>query len=1556
HVSFEYLNWQQDQNSLVTHAAEFLLKPFQLDREPLLRFQLIDTDKLEHHSYTLLFAFHHIIADGWSIDIFIKDLIGFYQHYAFAAEKPKPLAYQFQDYAWTLTSQPSDHQQLEYWQQRLQNSQLTELPFQFTRPEHLDSNGKQLGFEFGKELTARLKAFAHAEQTSLFNVLQSGFCVLLAHYSGQNDITLGSPVANREQLASQEMIGLFANTLALRTEIDQSSNFRELLAQVTGNNLNDFAHQAINFEDLVDALDIPRLLNQTPLFNVMLVLQANSQAASNTMLTGPLSIESIDDLSLLNSAKFDLTLNVLDQADNIKANLEYRTALFSDAFIEKFADDLKRSFDLLLNHAEQALHSLPLPAAEINSIQNNNEHWDKLSNYSFMPFIQRFESLCELHAEQVAVIDSKQRLDFNALNQAANQLAHYLLQQHTALSAEDCIAICIPRSAELLIALLAAQKTGAHFLAIDVGLPAKRIEFMLSDSAAKSVITSAATADFVDNQSFSSGAIFDAIAVNIDMLKPQLAEFSSDNPERPIHAGDLAYILYTSGSTGQPKGTEIEQLGLDNYLQFASNYYYPHATQSVVSSSISFDATITSLYSGLLHGFPCLFTAQDDDRFTQLYQEIFNSSTPSLFKLTPAHIELLTSMHSDQPACKIAHTFVIGGEQLTTSGLQNFAAILPSAYFINEYGPTETVVGCSVEFIDQDTDWQLFSRDIPIGRAISNTQLLVLDPYLRPVPHGSIGELYIAGFGVGRAYKNRTLETEQAFLSHPLISSADVNVSNIHRLYKTGDRVKYIDDHRLQYLSRIDEQIKIRGLRIEPAEIEHALQQLNHISESCIIVKGEGAEQQLAAFYSTDTQQAIDDSSIVKQLATRLPRYMLPTSYTWLETLPLSHNGKIDKQQLATIDIASEQKAIVTAANQTEQKIHAIWCSILATDAVSTNQSFFHVGGHSLLAIRLLAAIEAEFQVSLLLNQLFEYPTIQAQADLIERQLSQADANQALPSIQAIDRNSIADIPLSFNQQRLWFIYQLEPQAANYNIPTALKISGKLDLKALEQAANYLLERHELLRTTFTQAGDSASQIIHPASRWPFDFNDSTILSLDADISNESIITLLQQHSQLAFNLLDERLIRISLWQQTQASGDDVYYVLINLHHIIADAISLQQLVTELLHCYAQFTNLQQPLLPAQKIQYADYAMWQQQIQSSDFLQQQLDWWQAQLIDAPSILNLPTDHQRPQQLTHHGDIIVSTIAPKLSQKIRQFCIDEGLTPFILLLATQQLLLGRLANQDDVCIGVPLAGRHHAGTEQLLGFFINALVMRADFNDNPTSHDYLRYCKQQVLAAFAHQDAPFEQVIQRLQLEQNAAHAPLVQVGFNYIHQTLSPLQQLSELQAQIKDAPTVEPLTLAHNDAKYEQIWAFLDDGQDITLTLEFNTALFNQQTMLKWVDCYQHLLAELMDSADIPVKRLKLASQDQLLESLHLSSLGYNNEQLESILPLTPLQRDMYIDQMVKPDNRQNYLGWVQHSNQLIDADILQQALDIIVQHCAALRMRIISCNNPLFDNAYQI
>ncbi|NRB37084.1 MAG: amino acid adenylation domain-containing protein [Pseudomonadales bacterium] len=1523
-----------DEQEILNRASEFLLKPFNLADDKLMRAELL----LQKNSgdFVLLVCMHHIISDGWSMDIFIRDLLTLYQANDKNLPSPlKPLAVQYADYAiWQKTYLNDDvlGKQTTYWKQQLAYCEVLELPIDYPRPAVLDNRGAQHHFNLPLKLSQQLRQLSQQQGCSLYMTLLASFKILLAKYCNQTDIAIGSPIANRPVAELEDMIGLFLNTLVLRSQVDDQQNFNSFLHDVKNTTLDAYQHQDLPFELLVDELNVSRDTSQTPLFQAMFILQSSSQAGfselSNSEVNG-IKLTALNENSTEQTAKFDITLNIIDTEAQLSAAIEYRSSLFSQSSMARMAEHLIGLLETIVDQPQQKIADISfVTEAEIQQ-QMDFEHGLNATDHQY-PHVDALHLLIEKQVaktpEATAIIYADTQLTYQQLNQQANLLAQKLI--HSGLQIGEPVGLCVYRSEKMSIALLAILKAGAAYVPFDPDFPLERLNFMAKDTAIKVLITDVDIKNHRDINVKETILMSDAA---------QWQDYSDANINIEFSKDALFNIIYTSGSTGVPKGVMVPHQGIINRLQWMQKFY-PLGTEDVVlqKTPYSFDVSVWELFWPLMQGSSLVFAERDGHKNPQYLSDIIQQHQVTTLHFVPSMLGIFLQL-KDIKDCKSIKQVFCSGEALQLEHARQFYQQLKQAQLHNLYGPTEASIDVSFyHCVENET-----RRSIPIGKPIHNTQLHILDSSLNIVPTGVAGELYIGGTGLALGYLNRHDLTQQTFIENPYAKS---HGHASKKLYKTGDVARYLSDGNIEYLGRTDHQIKVRGQRIELGEIESRLQQLEHVRESIVVAKspdGDQTNMQLIAYCLLPKgQEELDHNQIKAKLKQDLPDYMLPSYFISLDKWPLSANGKINRKALPDPQWHESSQVYIAAATDLEKSLTAIWLDLLKVEKIGIQDNFFEIGGHSLLATRLTAEIASQFDIDLKVANIFDSPTIQSLAEFIENTELHS---KALPAITPVSRDQ--NLPLSFNQQRLWFIYKLQPTAASYNIPTALKLNGHLDLKAFNKAVASIFQRHEILRTVIVEQGDEAYQQVLESI--------DNALSIETLNEADQLQDIIDDEAKRPFDLKTAPLIRLRLLQKEKQPEKNI--LLVTMHHIISDAVSLQNMVQELAIAYYGFKEQKPLTLPPLTVQYADYAWWQNNILAGDYLDEQLHYWQQQLADAPALLNLPTDNIRPAQQSNHGAIFNAQLSEATVNRVRSFAKQNHYTPFMLLLSAQQLLLGRLAGDTDVCIGVPIAGRHQKGTEDLIGFFVNALIIRSRFDHNPSVADFIHSVKQQVLAGFAHQDAPFEQVIERCKVKRSSAYNPIAQIGFNYITQQNQILSQLSNELAGI----SIEAIEQQITDAKYDMIWAFQDTLTDaentfgsITINLEYNTDLFNATTVQHWFELYEQLINNMLSELEAPVLKLALNNQDQLLNCIKDNHA--TPQAIAEVRPLTAMQRDLYLDTVLTPDNRRNYFGWIHRIQHTLDVELFQQAIDIITRQFSSFRMRLVEPNKPYLELAY--
>ncbi|HEY9134888.1 MAG TPA: amino acid adenylation domain-containing protein, partial [Pseudomonadales bacterium] len=1202
--------------------------------------------------------------------------------------------------------------------------------------------------------------------------------------------------------------------------------------------------------------------------------------------------------------------------------IEYRTDLFESITIERFIKHLRSLLESITLNPESPISSLSLlEKAEEEQILKtwNNTRRDYPRDKSI---VDLFEQQVTQHPHAIALTFEGVNLSYDDLNLKSNNLAWAL---HKAGVQQGMpVAICGERSAHLIVGILAILKAGGAYVPLDAQYPKERLQYMLQDTGAKILIVQNALAEQFSN--------FD---IRVLDLEGDYQEFSSEPLPIETHASDTAYIMYTSGSTGVPKGIAVNQRSVVRLVK-NSNYVLLDKQQRILQyAPISFDAATFEIWGALLNGGQLILAPPGAENLDQLANFLVAQKVTTLW-LTAALFHYMSEYHLD--SLQGLQQLLAGGDVLAPHWVRKVLQSVPGIRLVNGYGPTEntTFTCCYVM-----TEGVEFGRTIPIGKPVANTQVYILDQQQRPVPWGLPGELYTAGDGVAQGYLNQKKLTASAFISNPYAEK----YGHGPVLYRTGDKARYLSDGTIEFLGRIDQQVKIRGYRIEPGEIENCLRQQPQVQDALVLVKN---DRLLAYIKGPDELKGI---AWRQQLKKSLPEYMLPSDVIVIEAWPLTPNGKVDRAALLALLKQSDlsgTEAYVAPRNEIEEKLAVIWVELLGRQKVSVKDNFFEIGGHSLLATRVIARCRELFQTELPLRTLFEDPTIENLALSIEQSVSQANAR--LAPIDKILRDQ--PIPLSFAQQRLWFIEQLNPGSSAYNMGQALRIKGRLDVALLQKVFQTIVTRHEILRTHYvSQADGEAIQIIADIGHWPLVVTDiATPCKVDKENSLVQAEAIVTEASNKPFDLSTGPVFRTELF----SLADNDFILLISMHHIVSDGLSMEILVKEIIALYTAYKNNQPPLLPALPIQYADFAAWQRKQLNQEKIQSQLAFWKQALKGAPELLTLPTDRPRPAKQTQHGDAFQFEISGDTMSKVKQLARANDMTLFMALLAGFQLLLGRYAQQDDVCVGIPVSGRDREETVGLIGFFINALIMRGDLRGNPSVEEFLTRVKHYSLNAFENQDLPSEMITEVLDIRRNAAFNPGAQVGFGFLEKT-SNAGVLGKTKSAISfgegaDRLEIEPFATEHSTSIQDITLYISETGQGYTGSLEYNTDLFDKKTMEQMVVHYQYLLEEMAAHPKASVHVLAIESKEATIHQL-----GLEPGEIDYLMPLSFVQKDLYLDSMMHPDSTQNSHGYTVLIDEKPELDRWRHALELLVQHEPVLRTELIPNTSAYGELVYQ-
>ncbi|XWK89437.1 MAG: non-ribosomal peptide synthase/polyketide synthase [Phormidium sp.] len=1394
------------------------IQPFDLVNESLIRSSIVLLSETEQ---LLLICMHHIVSDGWSMGVFVQELSALYNAYNQNQPSPlTPLPVQYADYAiWQrewLQGEVRENQ-LSYWQQQLADAPtLLSLPTDRTRPAVQTFNGRHQEFALSLELTEKLTQLSQEQGVTLFMTLLAAFDILLYRYTGELDILVGSPIANRNESEIEGLIGFFVNTLVLRADLSGNPSFRELLLRVRETTLGTYDRQDLPFEMLVEALQPQRNLSHTPLFQVMFVLQNNP--ASSMELAGlkvsPLKLEST-------IAKFDLTLGMESKSSGLVGVWEYNTDLFDGSTIERMTGHFVTLLEGIVANPQERISQLPL-LTEVERQQLLIEWNQTQADYPSDKCIhQLFESQVKRTPNAIAVVFENEQLTYYELNSRANQLANYL--QSLDVGADVLVGICVERSIEMVVGLLGILKAGGAYVPLDPKYPTERIQFMLEDASVLVLLTQAHLVDKLPEQQKTH-------FVYLDTGIPEFVQSKEIPYVSQAKPSNLAYVLYTSGSTGRPKAVAIEHHSPVALVSWAAQVFTTEQLAGVLAStSICFDLSIFELFVPLSLGGKVILAENALHLST-----ITTAEQVTLINTVPSAIAELIR-HNNLP--EQVNTVNLAGEALQNQLVQQIYQRSQVEYIFNLYGPSEDTTYSTFALLKKG-----ISDSPPIGRPIANTEIYILDSYLQPVPIGVPGELHIGGVGLARGYLNARELTAEKFIPHPFSSQPK------SRLYKTGDLVRYLPDGNIEYLGRIDHQVKIRGFRIELAEIETVLSQYNDVQSSVVIVREDiPGDKRLVAYIVPQSERTLTISGLRQYLKAKLPEYMVPAAFVILESLPLTPNGKVDRRALPAPDFHSGEKdKYIAPRTAIEEILTQIWSQTLKVEQIGINNNFFELGGHSLLATQLVSRIRQSLQVELPLRELFANPTIGELAQSISH-LKQQSLKFPAPPILPRPENTV--LPLSFAQQRLWFLDQFEPNSALYNIPLALRLAGTLNQVALEQSFQEIIARHKALRTNFITVDGQATQIVHSEVNWQISVvNLQNLPTTEKQITSQKLV---EQQAIRPFDLTREVLIRATLVLLSETEN----LLLVCMHHVVSDGWSIGIFIEELTTLYNAYSQGESSPLNSLSIQYPDFALWQREWLQGEVLQEQLNYWEQQLADAPALLSLPTDRPRPAVQTFAGAHLEFTLSQELSQKLMQLSREQGVTLFMTLLAAYNTLLYRYTGQEDILVGTPIANRNRSEIEGLIGFFVNTLVLRTDLSDNPSFSELLMRIREMTMDAYAHQDLPFEMLVEALQPERDLSHSPLFQVDF------LLQNEQKSQVEL---NGLSVNSLSIENSIAKFDLTLAMENRSTGLVGVWEYNTDLFDGTTIERMAGNFVTLLEAIVANPQERISQLPLLTEVQ--------------------------------------------------------------------------------------------
>lgn len=1414
-VSLSGLPYESARQTALQAMAEDARIPFDLTSDPLYRFTLYHLADNRHLFY---YNVHHIVWDGWSNYVFQSDLLKKYNDMTGgtdceAQEGREGHVIQYSDYVcWqnAFIDSPVYREQMDFWKKQL----ATEPPSiklmanqKKTRPDSHD--GAVSMFRIPNELLEQLKAFCKQHHTTPFMAMLSLFTLLIYRLSQEKDIAIGTTSAGRNHAKLEGLIGFFVNTLVIRNEIREGSSFAELVQQVSDTAVKAFSYGDVPFDKVVEELQPHRSVNRQPLFQYMFSFQDFSfefDHGKNLTVSEPVPLHN-------QTAKFDLTLFIERSGDEYIGKWEYRTDLYQEETIERFSSHFLQLCRGVLEQPFIPVEQVPVMSETEKRFMIHTFN-ETACEFPDVALHEWFEAQAKRTPDNIAAEYEGECLTYKELDEKANQLAHLLREK--GVTVDTPVGVCMERSLELIVSIMGILKAGGAYLPIDTEVPWERAYAILRDAQASICLTQPGT-------SLQEGT-------DIELLSYLLHESLLDGypvtkPDVSVTPENLVSIYYTSGSTGKPKGVSNTHKGWVNRMNWMQNKHRLKAHEVVLQKTIlTFDDSAVEIFWPLTVGAKIAFLPKGAHRDPVSIIEYAIKHNVSLLQFVPSMLKMVLEQITPLQRRQLTNLRIVvsSGEALHADVVRSFYERMPGKLF-NTWGATEVSIDSTC--YDCEPEPENGSEIVSVGRPIDNNRIYVLDKFLEPVPPGVPGDLYIAGIGLARGYINNPERTSQSFIPDPFYPG--------ECMYRTGDRGYFKPDGNIMFLGRQDNQIKLRGMRVELGEIETTLRSIDGVSGAVVIVhKTESDVQYLAAYY-TSAKGSIPPGALKHELKKLLPEYMVPSYYVQVQAFPLNANGKIDRQQLpkpTERDLASAG-AYVAPKNDREQAILSIWREKLGVQKTGVQDNFFELGGHSLLAVQIISEINKKCGSKLYVKDLFENPTVETLAGVLERRAT-SDANS--PVTQAADRDQ--QFPLSDSQKRVWFLDQLY-QDTKYNMPLVLKFHGSADAEKLRDCLNQLIARHESLRTAFRNKNGEPVQIILPQAD----------ISLQVEEWGEQELQrIVRRETSIPFDLAAAPLARARL-----VKGKSADVLILVFHHIICDGWSLKVIKEELLKLYGG----EETFLDDQPVQYVDYLLRHNHFINQAEYQDQLSYWIKKFDGEIPLLQLPMNRRRKREGEVENETLRTALSSKVSADIKAFSQQRRVTPFMTMLSVFGLLLSRLSQQNDLVIGTPVVNRNSSELEQSVGLYLNTLPLRLVLDQHAAYRDVLDQTKQTVLEAFANQDIPFEKIVEVVNPNRNLNQNPLFDVLINY--------RNFEETKTSVTQNLLVEEIEQDEIESKFFMTLYIEETSSGFQLALAYQNHMFEKARMQEFLNQFVHLLKQAIQSPDLAVGSFSLVTPE---------------------------------------------------------------------------------------------
>jgi amino acid adenylation domain-containing protein len=1407
--------------------AEAAQKPFDLSKRPLLR---VVVARVSAEDYRILFSLHHIISDGWSMGVLIKEFATLYN--AFLDGRPSPLPdlpIQYGDYAaWQRKSMPGERikKQLVYWIGKLSRaSPHLELPADCPVPISKNFSGGYHPVSIPQKEAEALKRLCHQGDATLFMGLTAVFKMLLCRYANRVDINVGTVVASRQPEELEKLVGFFLNTLVLRTDLSGNPGFREVLRRVRTTTLEALLHRDLPFEKLVEELQPERKLNQQPLFQVMFVLQ-NAPLESLELSGVRVKVERNEGPA----SKFDISFILSETQTGLEGFLNYNANLFSPAAISRVAGHFKTLLKGIVSNPEEPLWKLPmLTAGEIHQLVVD---WvDAEADVPTGCIHELFEAQASRTPDSVALRYERECFSYSELNRKANRSARLLCD--AGVSTETRVGIFLERSPEMIIAMLAILKAGGAYIPLDPKLPDGIVSHMLNDGNINIVLTQKKLLERIKDPTKQT------LCLDGDYCCPVDARLDlNSNLPAVSTAKNLAYILYTSGSSGIPKGVMITHGSVVNHLLWRQKTF-PLSPQDrfLHKASISFDISVWEIFGTLVAGAQLVIVKSGGAEDGQYLARLASEMDVTIAHFCPTQLESFLGLADEKVRRTLRLTFC-GGEPMPPHLQERFLSSFSSKLY-NQYGPTETTIDTTVWECKPDVR----SHSIPIGRPIMNTQAYVLDAQMELVPIGVPGELYIGGAGVGRGYNNAPGLTAEKFVPDPFVALPG------RRLYRTGDRCRFRVDGAIEFLGRSDNQVKIRGYRIELEDVEAALGTHPQVKECLVAMRADNSQgNYLEAYVVLRPDSAVTLSELRGYLTERLPSYTVPSRFVTLDALPRTHTGKINRNALITYDPEAVilNDTYVAPSSSTEGKLAEIWSRLLNIRRISRLDNFFDLGGHSVLSVTLVSRIRDAFHVEIPLRAVFESPVLESMAGLIREKLEADNPTESL-ALKSYPRDK--PVAVSYAQERLLFLHEMDPGNVAQNIPVAVRLQGPLNRAALEKSLAEIVGRHEILRTTFLRVEGQPLQVISNRCEVSIHFVEKENLSKEK--REMEMCRMAKKEAERPLDLVQGPLFRVTLVRYS----DTEHALIISMHHIIVDGWSIGILLRELSMLYKGFTSGQPVALEPLTIQFADYVLWQRECVRMGFYQQQLEYWKNQLGDELPVLDLPKARPRPMIQSRRGAREPVRLGRELTDRLKTLGRQNNATLFMVLLAGFKTLLYRYTGQADLLVGTHAANRSRTECEKIVGPFINQLVLRTQVSGDLSFLEMLKRVRDVTLHAFANQDLPIEELAIALGQKRDLSRAGFYQVML-VLHNIPPQAMEIGNLRISIYE--------IERKSANLDIYMAMTEVVGGLEGYLEYSTDIFDLSNIQRFLRHFERMLGSILENPGAKVEELEYLSPEE--------------------------------------------------------------------------------------------